>query len=168
MIYWLVVESSCRQSINNLFSSDCLMPLLAVDPFEELLTDGFVGFKAAAQDVGESVAGFVFHAAGDDAEVLGDDGDGDIFGIEKERETVGNLGGEALLELGTLGEVADDPRDFGETDQLAARNVADVSDAMKGDEMVLAAAGEGDLGEDDVSLLLVLEFVFDKGNVRKI
>src|SRR5699024_3892552 len=75
-------------------------------------------------------------------QVFGLDDDDDSLGVEMLDDRVGDLRGQALLDLGAARVDLDEPREFRQTGDLAlaARDVADVGDAVEGHQMVFARA----------------------------
>ena len=74
-------------------------------------------------------------------------------------EGVGDLRGQALLDLRATGEDLDEPGELGQPGDPAvlARDVADVGDAVERHEVVLARAVELDVADDDELVVVDLE-----------
>ena len=61
---------------------------------------------------------------------------------------LGDLRGEALLDLQTAGKSLDEPRNFAQADDLSVGNIGDVHFAEKGQQVVFAKAEHLDVFHD--------------------
>ena len=95
--------------------------------------------------------------------MLGLDGDGDAVGLEAVHHDVGDLGGEALLELGAASDGVDEASEFGDADDAPAGDVGDVGCAAEGEKVVLADGEEGNIAEDDHFVVALVEADLEEG-----
>lgn len=93
----------------------------------EKLVPGLGLLLEAAEDAGgDGGGGRLLNAAHDHAQVAGLHDDGDALGLEDLHDGVGDLLGEALLDLKATGEHLGDARELGEADDGIRGDVADV------------------------------------------
>ena len=120
-------------------------------------------FEAASEggDVHDG-AGF-FGAADGHAGVGGFEDAGDALGLEFVHECVGDLGGEAFLDLGSAGVAVDEAGEFGEADDFTVGEVGDVCAAGEGEEVVFAEGVELDVFEEDDFVVAFVEDGFEVG-----
>src|SRR5947209_4406367 len=112
--------------------------------------------EAAAYGRGDGDRAGLLHAANGHAGVLGLHDDHHADRLESVEERVGNLGGQALLNLQAPRESLDQPRQLRQPDDAPRlRDVCDVALADEGREMVLAERGEADVFDDDHLVVLV-------------
>ena len=82
--------------------------------------------------------------------MLGLDDDDDALGVQNLIDRVGNLSGQALLHLGAARAAFDHACQLGQArHDAAARNVAHVSAAVEGQQVMLTHREEGDVTDQD-------------------
>lgn len=97
------------------------------------------------------------HAAQGHAGVFGLDHHPDALGLQLGLQPVGDLFGQAFLDLRTAGEVLDDPGQLGQAEDPRAGQVTDVRHTDERQQMVLADGPHGDAaGQDEFVVVLVV------------
>ena len=77
--------------------------------------------------------------------------------LERFHDRLGDLAGQAFLNLGAAGVCLDHPRQLADADDPPLGEVADVGLAVEGEQVVLAHAVEGDVAQDDHLIVRNLE-----------
>ena len=114
------------------------------DQREELGTGPLVVAHQAGEGRGQGHRTRGAHAAKRHTGVLRFEDHADALGVQGLDEPVGDLGGEALLDLETPGEVGDHPGELGEPEEPLPGQIPDVGEAGEGKQVVLAEGGERD------------------------
>jgi len=98
-----------------------------------------------------------FYAAHHHAEVAGFDDYADALGFDYFLDGLGDLGGEALLNLQAAGEEFDQARDFAESDDASVGDVGYVDFAEEREQVVLAEAEHFHIFDDDHLVIFFVE-----------
>ena len=107
------------------------------DEGHEFGADAGIGAEGAEDGGGDGDGVLFFDAAHHHAEVGAAHDDADALGAGDVLDGMGDLFGEALLDLEAAGEAIDDAGDLAEADDVAVGDVADVATSVEGQEMVL-------------------------------
>ena len=122
---------------------------LSVQQGHDLAASACVAAAEASDGRGDHLAAGLFDSPTSHTGVRGFDDHGHALGLELGHEQVGDLRGEAFLDLRAMGELVDDAGEFGDSHDLAIGEVGDVGLPLEGHEVVLAHGVEGDVAEDD-------------------
>src|SRR5436305_6222801 len=90
-----------------------------------------------------------FYTAHHHAEMAGFDDDAHALRLDYLLNTLGDLGGEALLDLQTAGEQLELAGNFAEADDLAIRDIGDVNFSEEWKHVMFAKAEHLDVFDDD-------------------
>jgi hypothetical protein len=116
----------------------------------EELGAGFLFLAETAEHRGSDGGRVLFFdATHHHAEVAGFDDDSDALGLDHFLDRLGDLGGEALLNLQATRKEFDEARDFAEADDTSVGDVGDVNLAEEREQVVLAEAEDLDVFDDD-------------------
>jgi len=119
---------------------------------------GGVFLEDAAEGAGDhGTAGFS-DAADGHAGVYGFDDAGGADGVEFFHESVGDLGGEAFLNLWPAGVAVDEAGEFAQTDDFPIGKIGNMGPAGEGKEVMFAEGMELDIAKEDDFVVSFAEY----------
>ena len=119
------------------------------DEFEEFAPGGHVILETPEDGGGHHLAVLLFDPAHHHAEVLALDDHTHTLGVDGFHEGLGDLAGEALLDLEAPGEAIDEAGEFADPVDLVPGDVADMAFPEEGEHVVFAHAVDLYVADDD-------------------
>lgn len=136
---------------------NCRLGLLEPHEAEELVARLGLCLEAAEDAARDGAGRRLLHAPHDHAQMARLHDDGDALGLEDLHDGVGDLLGQALLDLQAAAEHLGDAGQLGDADDLVLRDVGNVHLSGKGHEVVLAQAEDLNVLDNDHLVVALLE-----------
>ncbi len=132
----------------------------SLDKRHHFRATGMIGFEKSPHGAGDCQAARFADATNGHTRMSRFEDDDDPFRVEFLLNQVGNLMGHPLLYLRSMRHFFDNASQFGKPDDLATRQITDVSRSDKWQQMVFAHTVERDIPDKDQFVVLLCEDAF--------